>query len=68
MIHSQASYKRFSCVGPGGRKCSCCYPPPGKFRRMIEKKVKRTEKQIALKEFEVDLDELKFIKEMGVPF
>ena len=46
----KAAYKRYNCIGPGGRKCSCCYPAPGKFRRLVEKAKKRAEKQLAKKE------------------
>jgi hypothetical protein len=22
-------YTRYLCIGPGGRKCTCCFPGPG---------------------------------------
>lgn len=56
---SHSFYKRYSIVGPGGRKCSCCYPAPGKSRREAEKHWKRTEKQQAQKLFEQELATLK---------
>jgi hypothetical protein len=27
---------RFLCIGPGGRKCSCCFPAPGSKARKAE--------------------------------
>lgn len=51
----KASYKKYDCVGPGGKKCSCCYPAPGRFRRLLEKTVKRYERQLADKEIRTAL-------------
>ncbi len=44
MTTSKAEYKRFNCIGPGGRKCACCYPAPGKSRRKWEKIFKKQER------------------------
>ena len=41
----KCEYKRFTRTGPGGRKCSCCYPPPGKFRRYAERQFKKKERE-----------------------
>ena len=41
---------RYLCIGPGGRKCACCFPSPGsKERRFEYRKAKRLEKKEALK-------------------
>lgn len=37
-------------VGPGGRNCSCCYPPPGKARKKDKRTAKRKERQAWRKE------------------
>lgn len=37
----KAEYRRYTRVGPGGRKCSCCYPAPGTSRRIAERVFKR---------------------------
>jgi len=31
-------------VGPGGKTCSCCYPPPSAFKQ-IRRSAKRRERQ-----------------------
>ncbi|MGW0468272.1 hypothetical protein ACWDX6_23850 [Streptomyces sp. NPDC003027] len=31
--------------GPGGRDCHCCGQPPGKFRRVMRRARKRSERQ-----------------------
>ena len=35
--------KKIGCkaCGPGGMKCACCGPPPGKKRRAFNRNVKR---------------------------
>lgn len=30
-------YMRFVLCGPGGRKCTCCFPAPGKRRREFKR-------------------------------
>lgn len=34
--------------GPGGRRCACCFPPPGKARRKLFKAARRHAKKDAL--------------------
>ena len=35
---------KFLCVGPGGRKCPCCFPAPGsKARKALMRGAKRRE-------------------------
>lgn len=37
---------KFLCIGPGGRKCSCCFPAPGsKARRLEYRRAKRRDYQ-----------------------
>lgn len=36
-----ANFKKCDCIGPGGRKCSCCYPPPGKEARRSKKRARK---------------------------
>jgi hypothetical protein len=41
-------------VGPGGRKCNCCFPAPGsKARKMEYRKAKRLDKKEAFKAVEI---------------
>ena len=43
-------HSRYLCIGPGGRKCNCCFPAPGsKARKMEYRKAKRIEKREAIK-------------------
>lgn len=43
-------YKKYAVMGPGGKKCSCCYPPPGKTRRYFERQFFRQFLQDMLKQ------------------
>lgn len=41
---------KFLNVGPGGRRCICCFPAPGsKDRRAMFKAAKRRDKRLAFK-------------------
>ena len=40
---------RFLQVGPGGRKCSCCFQPPGPSRKAQVRRAKRLEAKLALR-------------------
>lgn len=43
-------HSRYLCIGPGGRKCICCFPAPGSKARKLEyRKAKRIEKREAMK-------------------
>jgi len=55
---ADCSYKRYATVGPGRRKCSCCYPPPGKVRRIAERLFNRRERREARKLFQLELLEI----------
>lgn len=43
-------------VGPGGIKCLCCFPPPGK-RKAKYRSAKRKEKKDAMKQAEKDMQD-----------
>jgi hypothetical protein len=45
VIQEKSFYKRFTVVGPGGRKCACCYPQSGPTRRLFERADGKTERQ-----------------------
>ena len=41
---------RFLCIGPGGKKCSCCFPAPGsKDRRAQFRSAKRKDAKETLR-------------------
>lgn len=43
-------HSRYLCIGPGGRKCNCCFPAPGsKARRLEYRKAKRLDKKEAIR-------------------
>lgn len=45
-------------IGPGGRKCACCFPAPGSKERAAEyRAAKRKEKQEAMKQAERDMQD-----------
>lgn len=56
-MQSKGFYRKSQSFGPGGWKCSCCAPPPGKpkkkakkihrkiFSRLIDEDLKRENKE-----------------------
>ena len=49
-----ARHSRNLCIGPGGRKCNCCFPAPGsKARRLEYRSAKRQDKRQAFRAEEV---------------
>jgi hypothetical protein len=47
---------RYLKIGPGGRKCNCCFPAPGsKDRRAQFRSAKRKAERAAMKEWQDDL-------------
>lgn len=46
---------KYDHVGPGGRGCSCCYPAPGKARKLYERSAKRRMNKEISKEIEQEL-------------
>lgn len=57
---------RYLTIGPGGRKCNCCFPAPGsKDRRAQFRIAKRRAEREAAKEIELDiLDGIELQKEI----
>jgi len=50
MNGNKSSFKRFARIGPGGMKCACCAPAPGKPRKQARRLWKRREKREAMRE------------------
>lgn len=49
-------YTKFLCIGPGGRKCNCCFPAPGsKERKLVYRIAKRKEAREAVKIEEMEV-------------
>ena len=44
MLREKAYYKNLCSVGPGGRKCSCCYPQVGKGRAQRKRHDRKEER------------------------
>jgi len=42
MRYEKAVYS-LRCIGPGGRHCACCAPPPRELKRQEKRKARRTE-------------------------
>lgn len=43
-------HSRNLCIGPGGRKCNCCFPSPGSKARKLEyRKAKKLDHKEAIK-------------------
>ena len=52
--------KKISCraCGPGGMKCECCAPPPGKTRKQFNRRVMRGKvKEYVRKDVKAQLEE-----------
>lgn len=51
------SYKKLLCIGPGGRRCVCCFPAPGsKDRKAAYRAAKRKAAKLALKQAQKDFE------------
>lgn len=48
-------HRRFYIMGPGGMRCACCYPAPGKGRVKLERTFKRREKMNAKKTMHAEM-------------
>lgn len=59
MIHDKGRFKRFTPVGPGGKKCGCCFPQTGSARSALFRFIKRTERMLARREIERELLQLR---------
>lgn len=52
-------------IGPGGRKCACCFPAPGsKERKAAYRRAKKIEKRLAIKLEQEEISLICFCKEM----
>jgi hypothetical protein len=52
-------HSRNLCIGPGGRKCNCCFPAPGsKARRLEYRKAKKADQRAAIKAEELGYNQL----------
>ena len=51
MIHSKKFYMRIRSIGigPGGWKCACCAPAPGKVRKQWVRMKKKQERRLFAK-------------------
>lgn len=59
MIQEKSRYKKYARIGPGGRKCSCCYPPPGPSRRLYEREFKKQDRRESWLEILKELDDVR---------
>jgi len=50
MNGKHSEHKHLLKVGPGGMRCACCGPAPGKDRRRAKRAARRRGKQAALRE------------------
>ena len=42
MMNSKSYFKRYARVGPGGWRCHCCGPAPGKDKKAAVRQWKKT--------------------------
>lgn len=49
-------WKKHYVIGPGGTRCACCYPAPGKGRKRLERTFKRAEKQHSKKAISEEIE------------
>lgn len=52
-------HSRNLCIGPGGRKCTCCFPPSGKARKLAYRSAKRADQRQAFKAEELGWNQLR---------
>lgn len=56
---SHASYRRHLLIGPGGWRCSCCAPAPGKTRqRALKVAGRRWHRELQREERRLEDDDL----------
>jgi hypothetical protein len=55
MIQEKGHYRRFVRIGPGGWRCNCCAPAPGKAKKQFLRAAKRSERKTWLQEFRKEL-------------
>lgn len=55
----RSNYKRIANLGPGGMKCKCCGPAPGKPRKAAKRRWKRIERQTTSRAIALELSALK---------
>lgn len=51
----RGDYKRYKSMGPGGWKCTCCGPAPGKEKKMFRRLCKRAERREREKEMQQEI-------------
>lgn len=52
-------HSRNLCIGPGGRKCNCCFPAKGKGRRFEYRRAKRLDAKQAIKAEDLGYNQLR---------
>lgn len=57
-MQEKSYYKRFNVYGPGGRRCSCCFPQSPKGKKAVKKQEKKTERAIFSKLMETEIKNL----------
>lgn len=38
--------KKFLCIGPGGKKCTCCFPAPGSRKEVFRSAKRKSQKEV----------------------
>lgn len=50
MNDNRSNFKKHAMIGPGGWKCACCAPAPGKEKKRYKRLLKRRDKNQAMRE------------------
>ncbi len=51
-------HSRNLCIGPGGRKCNCCFPAKGKVRKSEYRRAKKRDQKQAFKAEELGYNQI----------
>jgi hypothetical protein len=54
MMHAKSWFKKYARVGPGGWRCACCGPAPGKEKKQARRRWARSMRRQIVKEFVLD--------------
>lgn len=48
----KSDYKRYMNIGPGGMRCPCCAPAPGRIKKVTKRAAKRVERAAMIRQLE----------------
>jgi hypothetical protein len=55
MTDGRSTYKKHAKIGPGGMRCHCCGPAPGRDRKRAKRAWKRSERNTVKREIKREI-------------